>query len=181
MESNCKVSMESNCKVSMEPNSKVSMEPNSKMIDTDNQIINSNTKLFKVYGDLLGILFTSPDCEEDQYYHAFSFDRDILEDMIEKHVSKEMKIYYSIKEIRVFQYIVGKDNEKNHKLFIPYDYYQYNDSYPMYGYNLISKAKDKVEQVILITYSNKESLRENGISHNQIKINTFYEESILNA
>ena len=173
--------MESNCKVSMESNCKVSMGSNCKMIDTDNQIINSNTTLVKVYGDLLGILFISPDCEQDQCYHAFSFDRDILEDMIEKYVSKEEKPYYLIRKIRVFQYITGKDNEKNLKLFIPYDCHLYNDSYPMYGFNLISKDQCKVEQVILITYSIIDSLKESGISHNQIKINTFYEESILNA
>lgn len=165
----------------MESNCKVSMEPNCKVIESNNQLINSNTTLVKAYGDLLGILFTSPDCEQDQCYHAFSFDRDILEDMIEKYVSKEEKSYYSIRKIRVFQYIVGKDNEKNLKLFIPYDCHLYNDSYPMYGFNLISKDQYKVEQVILITYSIIDSLKESGISHNQIKINTFYEESILNA
>lgn len=171
--------METNSKISMEPNCKISMETNSKMIDNNNQIINPDTKLVKVYGDLLGILFTSPDCEEDQYYHAFSFNRNSLEDMIEKNIFKEEKIHYSIKKIRVFQYITGKDNEKNLKLFIPYDCYQYNESFPMYGFNLISK--NKVEQIILITYSIIDSLKESGISHNQIKINTFYEESILNA
>jgi hypothetical protein len=49
----------------------------------------------------------------------------------------------------------------------------------MYGYNLIYDSK--CEQIILITDSITDKLKENGISENQIKIDTFYAESILNA
>jgi hypothetical protein len=131
----------------------------------------------KFYKDLLGIFFTSPDCEEDQYFHAFSFEREVLENMIKNYVCKIEQKYYSIKKIKVFQYIISKDIEQN--LYIPYNQYEYNNSFPMYGYNLIYDSK--CEQIILITDSITDKLKENGISENQIKIDTFYEESILNA
>lgn len=144
------------------------MEINSK-IENDNSI--------KFYRDLLGICFTSPDCEEDQYFHAFSFERDVLENMILNNVCKIEQRYYSIKKIKVFQYLISKDIEQN--LYIPYYQYEYNNLFPMYGYNLIYDSK--CEQIILITDYITDKLKENGISENQIKIDTFYEESILNA
>ena len=98
-----------------------------------------NDNSTKFYKDLLGICFTSPDCEEDQYFHAFSFERDVLENMILNNVCKIEQRYYSIKKIKVFQYLISKDIEQN--LYIPYYQYEYNNLFPMYGYNLIYDSK----------------------------------------
>ena len=136
-----------------------------------------NDNSTKFYKDLLGICFTSSDCEEDQYFHAFSFEREVLENMILNNVCKIEQRYYSIKKIKVFKYFISKDIEQN--LYIPYNQYEYNNLFPMYGYNLIYDSK--CEQIILITDSITDKLKENGISENQIKIDTFYAESILNA
>ena len=141
----------------------------------NNKIENDNSTKF--YKDLLGICFTSPDCEDDQYFHAFSFEREVLENMILNNVCKIEKRYYSIKKIKIFKYFISKDIGQN--IYIPYNQYEYNNLFPMYGYNLIYDSK--CEQIILITDSVTDKLKENGISENQIKIDTFYEESILNA
>ena len=132
----------------------------------------------KYYRDLLGILFTSPDCEQDQYYHGFSFEKEILEKMIESEVPIQNRKFYSIKKIKILNYI---HNPLNKKEFIYYENEIYNDSLPMYGYNNVNLKKYKCEQVILITNIITDNMRSNGISFSQIKIDTFYEESIVNA
>lgn len=132
----------------------------------------------KYYRDLLGILFTSPDCEEDQYYHGFSFEKEILEKMIENEVPIKERKFYSIKKIKVLNYILHPLNTKQ---FVYYENEVYNNSLPMYGYNNINLKKCKCEQVILITNLITDNMRSNGISYSPIKIDTFYEECIVNA
>lgn len=132
----------------------------------------------KYYRDLLGILFTSPDCEQDQCYHGFSFEKEILEKMIENEVPIQNRKFYSIKKIKILNYIHHPLNKKE---FIYYENEIYNNSLPMYGYNNVNLKKCKCEQVILITNIITDDIRSNGISYSQIKIDTFYEESIVNA
>ena len=47
--------------------------------------------------DLLGFCFTSPDECRDQYFHAFSFDHDILNNMINNNVNNYEKTFIQLK------------------------------------------------------------------------------------
>jgi hypothetical protein len=131
----------------------------------------------KFYENLLGICFTSPDCEEDQYFHAFSFNESTLKNMIENITPKEEQKYYSIKEIYVFKYISYSMNKVSG--FFLANGLKYDNLDHMYGFNRIHKGK--CEQVILITDYITDYMKECGISHNKIEIDTFYGESIVNA
>jgi len=134
-------------------------------------------KEYKLYEDLLGICFTSPDCEEDQCFHAFSFNEETLKNMIENITPKEEQKYYSIKIIYVFKYISSSMNKVSG--FFLANEFNYDDLDHMYGFNKIHDFN--CEQVILITDYITDYMKECGISHNKIEIDTFYEESILNA
>ena len=140
--------------------------------------------------DMLGLCFTSPDCEQDQYFHAYSFNRVILDQMI-KNVKDDERDFYSIKKIKVQQYLVVNKSNDTDKFFdsnnvtgilLRCDNTIYNEKInPLYGYNFIKNGL--CEQTLLSIKPNiiTDYIRENGISDTPLKIDTFYEESILNA
>ena len=68
-----------------------------------NNMEKSSNETVNYCKDLLGLCFTSPDCNEDQYFHAFSFDKDILVNMIDN-INIEERNFYSIKNIKLFEF-----------------------------------------------------------------------------
>lgn len=156
----------------------------------------------KYCNQLLGLYFIDPDCPEDKYIHAFSFDINILQDMIENKVPIKDKKYYSIQPVKVlYHYECQTIEEKNSlsenlqqlkkKKFknikgLIFDYSTQTNKlfdeleFPIYGYNSITD--DFSQQVLLCTKNpDEKKFQSNGISSNPIQIDTFYEESILNA
>jgi len=166
---------------------------------TEQTITEQTITEVKYCKDLLGICFTSPDCEEDQYFHAFSFDNKCLEQMIQNNVKEYEQQYYSIKKIKLFKYyfvMPSKETDiffdkKNTKgILLPFDDEKYDEKlFPIYGFNriIIKIIKNDIyelcEQVLLSIKPESiiDYIKECGISHNPILIDTFYEESILNA
>jgi hypothetical protein len=151
------------------------------------------TQSNKFCKDLLGLCFTSPDEHRDQYFHAYSFNHDILNNMI-NNVNDDEKDFYSIKKIKVFKYISIKPTKKTDKYFLldgknisglfmqlddDHDKHDETGLYPIYGYNYLKNGL--CEQVLLYTNVITEKMNSDGISSVPIKIDTFYEESILNA
>lgn len=53
--------------------------------------------------NLLGLYFTDPDCSDDKYIHAYSFDKNVLIDLINEHVTNEKKKYYSVEKIKLYK------------------------------------------------------------------------------
>ena len=138
--------------------------------------------------DLLGLCFTSPDESRDQYFHAFSFDHDILNNMINNNVKDNEKNFYSIKNIKLYKYFPLKKCVLNNKVIKGMyvcmnnnDIYDNNELNLIYGYNYIEEENYLCEQVLLSTEVINEEMIHAGISLNPINIDTFYEESILNA
>ena len=140
--------------------------------------------------DLFGLWLTSPDCSEDQYISAFSFDTQILKNMIEMCVDETEKNYFSIKPVKFYQYLsisppyVLTDSlflEKNVSgIIIPNDNLKFGEVKDnIYGYYRIKNGQ--CEQVLLCTKIINNFMESNGISCNPIQIDKFYEESILNA
>jgi len=138
--------------------------------------------------DLLGLYSTSPDCELDEYVHAFSFERTTLENMIKNNIPETERNYYSIKHIKLYEcYDSTRDiNKKSLLLYCGHLQYERVDCL-MYGYNKIEKRLysgnmyDVYNQVLVATSIINEDMKLNGISENPLDIDTFYEESILNA
>jgi hypothetical protein len=138
--------------------------------------------------DLLGLYFTDPDCKLDEYVHAFSFERTTLENMIENNVPEKERNYYSIKHIKLFQcYDSTRDvDKKSLLLYCGHLHYERVDCL-IYGYNKPEKIVyngnmyDIFNQVLVATSIINEDMKLNGISENPLDIDTFYEESILNA
>jgi hypothetical protein len=150
---------------------------------------NRNNRLCQ---DLLGLYFTSPDCDLDEYVHAFSFKRSILENMIECFVPEKEREYYSIKHIKIYH---SYESNRNTNIIKPkrtllfyckkLQYDQINCL--IYGYNMPEKKfkegnmYNTYNQVLVSTSIITDEMIENGISENSLDIDTFYEESILNA
>jgi hypothetical protein len=169
-------------------------------MDTENEIKETkvNTESVKYCKDLLGLCFTEPYCEYSQYFHAFSFNRECLEQMIKNNVKEDEQKYYSIKNIKLLKHlsvpILDTDTDtdtvtvftrngiKIKSLLLLYKDQEYNEElFPIYGFNRIKN--DMCEQVLLAIKPEyiTEYIKECGISHNSIQIDTFYAESILNA
>jgi len=135
--------------------------------------------------DLLGLWFTEPDCKDDKYIHAFSFDKDILIDMINKNIKDEDKHLYSIEPVKIYsllEIIIKKTNETSVLLHRIDDDFPFKNIFEdIYGFNKITS--NDCEQVLLVTNKNHitPTIKNNGISANPIHIDTFYEEGILNA
>ena len=151
--------------------------------------IENNIESIKYCKDLLGICFTDPDEPSDQYFHAYSFDKNTLIDMIND-IDQSEKNYYSIKNIKLYRFLHTIQYDSNDKLnkknvsgilLKTLDEWNYNTIIdPIYGFNYIKN--NDCEQVLLSTNnSNSSFLQNSGISYNPIIIDTFYSESILNA
>jgi len=154
---------------------------------------------------LFGLYFTEPDANDCKYVHAFSFSKQILEDMITNNCLENEQKYYSIYPVSMFAHIVMKANlintdvsnnrciirgdtsdlsnteKKNYNLLFDIGEFNYADiSGPIYGFNYM-KNDIICDQILLSTQNITKYLEKEGISSNPIQINTFYEESILNA
>ena len=143
--------------------------------------MNNEMKKPKFCKDLLGLWYCEPDYEYDKYVYAFSFDKDILNNMIEEHVNDEDKHLYFISRIGVYSLCESDYENKIRHVILPMDDNCCFDTlkYPIYGFNKITG--DKCEQVILCSNFFNDRIIDMGISTNPIKIDTFYPESILNA
>lgn len=135
--------------------------------------------------DMLGLWFNEPDSKEDKYIHAFSFDVDILINMINTNIKDNEKHLYSIEPVKIYcltSIIIKKTDEESCILHRIDDNFLFKNIYePIYGFNKLSS--NHCEQVLLIANKNDitETIENHGISANPIYIDTFYEESILNA
>jgi hypothetical protein len=163
-------------------------------IDTfyEESVIKKNIKKH-CCNQLKGLYLTDPQ-SNDKYISAFSFDTNVLKNMIDTFVEEIEKQYYSIDNIKLLQHLKLKKPEQNDKLDNSIDGKEkYKDiicdgsdlifenlEFPIYGYNFIKN--DNCEQVLLCTnYPNEKYFESNGISYSPIQIDTFYDESILNA
>jgi hypothetical protein len=55
---------------------------------------------------LFGLYFTEPDANDCKYVHAFSFSKQILEDMITNNCLENEQKYYSINPVSMFAHIM---------------------------------------------------------------------------
>jgi len=133
--------------------------------------------------NLLGLYFTSPDETGDRYVHAFSFSKDILENMIANNVKEEEQKYYSVHPIEFYMLIEWNTSDNKRHTMVNLEKWEYSDiQYPIYGYNSMYMSKGCIlcKQVLLSTNKIVENII-SSISSNPIQIDTFYEEGILNA
>jgi len=136
--------------------------------------------------NLLG-LYSRYDPDDLDYVYAFSFDKQILLNMIRNNVPEEEKKYYSIKPIKIYKQAVIFREEDNKPCEIIFNISNnsnmiYDEKlFPIYGFNLIGNNNTTCDQVLLSTKNKNQYLVNEGISHNPIEIDTFYEESIVNA
>lgn len=144
--------------------------------------MNYDNKLCK---DLLGIHFTSPDCVKDVYIHAFSFQKEVLKNMITANIPEGERSYYSIGPIKLYIYRQFPKSKVGNIMFA--ENYEYKEiEFPVYGFNLLTFNPDRsiseCTQILLSTKYITEYMKNTaGISSVPIQIDTFYEESILNA
>ena len=131
--------------------------------------------------DLLGLWFCEPDCEYDIYLHAFSFDKDILNNMIESYIKDEDKHLYYISRVKLYSISQIIQGNKSKLMILPMDdNCNFNNiEKPIYGFNKM--IGDKCEQILLTTDIINNDIIDMGISSKPIKIDSFYEESVSNA
>jgi hypothetical protein len=140
---------------------------------------------------LLGLYFTSPDCIQDKYIHAYSFHTNILQNLIELNSSVSEKEYYSIEPVKFYQYLYVVKSDSVDTFFgkknvngligqnenIKFKEAQNN----IYGYYRIDKQTNQEEQVLLLCKNKENFIKNSNISLNPVIIDTFYEEGIMNA
>lgn len=136
--------------------------------------------------NLIGLYFISPDCEWDEYCHAYSFSMKILENLLKKEVPENEKKYYIIKPIILYKRITDINNNSyliEIKDIIEYENYKKS----LYAYNKIEEVIiDNIpceicKHVLLFTKNISNKMKENGISKEYVEIDKFYEESIINV
>ena len=140
---------------------------------------------------LLGLYFTSPDCIQDKYIHAYSFHTNILQNLIELNASVSEKNYYSIEPVKFYQYLYVEKSDHVDDFFgkkninglimknknIKFKEAQNN----IYGYYRINKLTSQEEQVLLLCNNTENFITNSNISLNPVIIDIFYEEGIMNA
>ena len=130
----------------------------------------------EIIKDLLGIYSTEPECEKDKYIHAFSFNKEILNNMININIPYEEKYIYSIEPVKMYLF----DESLDKKIIYIEDNFEYNKIlFPIYGFYDIKN--NLCNKVLLSTNKINKYMENCGISSNSINIDTFYDESILNA
>jgi hypothetical protein len=144
-----------------------------------------NKESLKYCKDLLGLWFNEPNSKEDKYIHAFSFDVDILINIMNTNIKDNEKHLYSIEPVKMYclsSIIIKKTGEESLILHRIEDNLPFTNIFePIYGFNKLTS--NDCEQVLLVVNKNDitPTIENNGISANPIHIDTFYEEGILNA
>lgn len=125
--------------------------------------------------DLLCIISSDPLSNTEKYVHAFSFSREILDEMISAFIKDKEHDFYSIDTINIYIY-----SNRSLKLFRVPPETPYNEIlFPIYGLNKMNT--NNYEQVLVAINTKPDTIEESLISANPITIDTFYEDSILNA
>lgn len=131
---------------------------------------------------------------DEEYIMAISFDKEILENMIQKHTEQNEDYKFIIKEDqKIFQIAIGYDDksqtDKYEIIYINYPGKKY-DYGNLYAFNRIKRINHGldfiIENGIIDLYGIYDKLNEipflkDNISRNPVKFDTYYEEGIMNA
>jgi len=133
-----------------------------------------DTKI-KYCKDLLCIISSDPLSDTEKYVHAFSFSREVLQEMISAFIIDREHDFYLIDSIKLYIY-----SSRLNKVYRVQDETPYNEiSFPIYGLNKMNS--NNCEQVLVAMNTKPDFIEESLISTKPITIDTFYEDSILNA
>jgi hypothetical protein len=127
----------------------------------------------------------------EEYIMAISYNKEVLENMIDEHTKLDQCFTFVIKENLKIQNFLGYSANKtgNFKLLFyeNYDICNISEDDKLYAYNLVN-LDNIVENRLLRVYKKdldkfKTHLHNNvnNISTNPIEFNTYYEEGIMNA
>ena len=138
--------------------------------------------------EIYGLYLIDPRCNLDQYISAFSFNKEILENILNNDVNNDEKKHYIIKKVNYYSL-----NLIDNKYFITRKNSMSDDNYDknLYGFNKIT-VKDNCElcEQVLLNIPEKINIDEirtipffknSGLSHSRINFDQYYFESILNA
>ncbi len=140
-------------------------------------------------GNLYGIYFNDPEYDCIRYLHGFSFDTNVLYQMLEKIDQNEQK-YYSIEPVKLYQCLEVLPHESKNKfsdrsnivgIIVQLNSVNSYDEikYPIYGYNFMKN--NKYDQILLSVNPDARPFSLMDMSDNPIVLDTFYDESIMNA
>ncbi len=153
-----------------------------------------NEREIRYIKNLLALRSNHPEDAEEACYYGISFDRKVLEDMINL-LPDEVREYASISDIDVYEYINiinEEEREKATKIFkspnkvigmlvkLLGDTKFCSISKPIYAYNH-KVGKYKYKQVLLATDTITNKMERNGICDEPIQLDMFYEETIING
>jgi hypothetical protein len=141
------------------------------------------------------LVSVSNNSEPEEYIMGISFDKKILEDMINNNHKPNEDYKLIIREnLKIFQICLDYDKEKlcnkYHIMWIGYPYKSHNYS-KLYAFNRIKKINNGLDYLIeniivdLSVFYDKideiELFKDNNISANPILFDTYYEEGVMNA
>jgi hypothetical protein len=204
---NVKTESTDNVKTESTDNVKTESTDNVKTESTDNVKTESTkpTKSRDIYG-----LYVNDKLDDDcSYVHAFSYDTKVLQKFIDENSEyfdeHKDNINIKIEKVQSYNVLISTDGKElfildNSKLLIYSDKFDNLSGNKIYGWNKETKNKDGIyrcDQVLIVIYSEFElgteghnsflekikrsKVFKDGISLNNIEIDTYYEESIMNA
>jgi len=133
--------------------------------------------------------------ESEEYIMGISFDKKILEDMINNNYKPNEDYKLVIREnLKIFQIWLGYDKEKlcdkYRIMWVGYPDRKYNYT-KLYSFNRVKKINNGLDYLIensivdLSVFYDKideiELFKDNNISTNPILFDTYYEEGVMNA
>ena len=141
------------------------------------------------------LVSVSSNTESEECIMAISFDKHILEDMINKNYEPNEDYKFVIREnLKIFQIWLGYDKEKLcHKYNIMWVGYQHksNNYSKLYAFNRVKRINNGLDYLIencivdLSVFYDKineiELFKNNNISANPILFDTYYKEGVMNA
>ena len=141
------------------------------------------------------LVLVSSNTESEECIMAISFDKHILEDMINKNYEPNEDYKFVIREnLKIFQTWLGYDKEKlcNKYCIMWLGYQDKSNNYSkLYAFNRVKRINNGLDYLIencivdLSVFYDKineiELFKNNNISANPILFDTYYKEGVMNA
>jgi len=136
--------------------------------------------------EIYGLYLIEPSCNIDQYICAVSFDKEILNNILDKDVVNSEKKYHVIKKVKYYsldlidnKVIITKKHSISKNKFDK-SLYSFNKIITKDNYQICEQVLLNINEELNINDLRHSSLFKNNISQSQIKFDKYYLESIMN-
>lgn len=137
--------------------------------------------------EIYGLFLIEPSCNIDQYICAVSFDKETLDNILDKNIVNDEKKYHVIKKVKYYsldlvnnKVIITKKLSMNKNKFDK-SLYSFNKIITKDNYQICEQVLLNINEDLNINDLRLLSLFKNNISQSQINFDKYYFESIMNS